>query len=74
MSNPRNFQNDFLGSLIAKQTPVAIYLKNGIKLKGTIGGYDRTAIFLEQPGQQVIYISAVSTVVPLITLAMVEET
>jgi host factor-I protein len=69
-----DFQQKFLNSLVLKQTPVAIYLKNGIKLKGTIKGFDQHSILLDQPSQQVIYKSAVSTVAPLMTLAMTEET
>ncbi len=74
MSNPSSFQTAFLKNIVEKKTPVAIYLKNGIKLKGTINSFDDRVIFLEQPSLQAIYISAVSTIAPLITLAMTEET
>ena len=75
MSNLSNdFQQQFLNNLVLKKTPVAIYLKNGIKLKGTIKGFDASSILLDHPSQQVIYKSAVSTVAPLLTLAMTEET
>lgn len=69
-----DFQRIFLDALVLKKAPVAIYLKNGIKLKGTIKGFDSTSILLDHPSQQVIYTSAVSTVAPLVTLAMTEET
>jgi host factor-I protein len=75
MSNPTSdLQCPFLNNLVLKKTPVAIYLKNGIKLKGTIKGFDQNSILLDHPSQQVIYKSAVSTVAPLMTLAMTEET
>ncbi|HEV2613100.1 MAG TPA: RNA chaperone Hfq [Gammaproteobacteria bacterium] len=69
-----DFQRIFLNALVIKKAPVAIYLKNGIKLKGTIKGFDSKSILLDHPSQQVIYTSAVSTVAPLVTLAMTEET
>lgn len=69
-----DFQQIFLNSLVHKKTPVAIYLMNGIKLKGTIRGFDTLSILLDHPSQQVIYKSAVSTVAPLVTLAMTDET
>lgn len=69
-----DFQQKFLNNLVLKRTPVAIYLMNGIKLKGTIKGFDAGSILLDHPSQQVIYTSAVSTVAPLLTLAMTEET
>ncbi|MDX2164211.1 MAG: RNA chaperone Hfq [Gammaproteobacteria bacterium] len=74
MPNFSSLQSTFLSNLAEKKTPVAIYLKNGIKLKGTIGGFDVHAIFLQEPSQQVIYKSSVSTIAPLITLAMTAET
>ena len=74
MPNFSSLQSIFLSNLVEKKTPVAIYLKNGIKLKGTIGGFETRAIFLEEPSPQVIYKSSVSTIAPLITLAMTEET
>jgi host factor-I protein len=60
-------QKTFLDDLVKKTAPVAIYLKNGIKLKGTILGFDETCILLNHPSQQIIYREAVSTVAPLIT-------
>lgn len=74
MSASIDIQQTFLNNLVFKKTPVAIYLKNGIKLKGTIKGFDTASILLDHPSQQVIYKSAVSTVAPMVTLAMTEET
>ncbi len=75
MSNPSSdFQQIFLNNLVSKQVPVAIYLKNGIKLKGKLSGFDETSLLLGEPSIQVIYKSSVSTIAPLVTLAMTEET
>lgn len=60
-------QKNFLNDLVIKKAPIAIYLKNGIKLKGLLKGFDEQCFLLDYPGQQVIYKSAVSTVAPLLT-------
>ncbi len=60
-------QKTFLDDLVKKKAPIAIYLKNGIKLKGLLKGFDEHCFLLDYPGQQVIYKSAVSTVAPLLT-------
>jgi host factor-I protein len=67
MSNLTKIQINFLNDLIEKKSPVAVYLKNGIKLKGIILGYDEQAIILDQPGQQLILKDAISTIAPLLT-------
>lgn len=60
-------QKNFLNDLVKKKAPIAIYLKNGIKLKGLLKGFDEQCFLLDYPGQQVIYKTAVSTVAPLLT-------
>jgi len=67
MSNLTQLQINFLNNLIEKKSAVAVYLKNGIKLKGVILGYDEHAVMLDQPGQQLIMLNAVSTIAPLLT-------
>jgi host factor-I protein len=60
-------QQNFLSELMQKKSPVAVYLKNGIKLKGTIRSFDEQSILLDHPSMQIIYKTAVSTVAPLLT-------
>lgn len=60
-------QKIFLNDLVKKKAPIAIYLKNGIKLKGLLKSFDEDCFLLDYPGQQVIYQHAVSTVAPLLT-------
>jgi host factor-I protein len=70
MSTPPDttkLQHDFLAELTQKKSPVAVYLKNGIKLKGTIRSFDEQSILLDHPSMQIIYKTAVSTVAPLLT-------
>jgi RNA chaperone Hfq len=58
-------QDKFLAELIANQTPVAIYLKNGVKLTGKIIGVTNDIIFLNNPAPQMIYKKQVNTILPM---------
>jgi host factor-I protein len=62
MSN--NLQDNFLNQLRKEKTPVVVYLANGVRLKGTIKGFDSFVIVLKESTQQLIYKHAVSTIVP----------
>ncbi len=62
MSN--NLQDNFLNQLRKDKTPVVVYLANGVRLKGTIKGFDSFVIVLKETTQQLIYKHAVSTIVP----------
>lgn len=62
MSN--NLQDNYLNQLRKEKTPVVIYLANGVRLKGTIKGFDSFVIILKESAQQLIYKHAVSTIVP----------
>ncbi|MEX1237341.1 MAG: RNA chaperone Hfq, partial [Pseudomonadales bacterium] len=44
--------------------PVSIYLVSGIKLQGQIESFDQFVILLRNTVSQMIYKSAISTVVP----------
>ena len=65
-------QKTFLDDLVKKKASVAIYLKNGIKLKGVLKAYDAESFMLSYPGQQVILRKAVSTIAPLLTFETFE--
>jgi len=58
------YQERFISDLIANQSPVSIYLKNGIKLTGRITAVTKDVIFLNQPVPQMIYKRQVSTILP----------
>ena len=53
-----------LKGLMQERVPVAIYLVNGIKLQGQIEDFSNEVIFLGGGVTQMIYIHAISTVVP----------
>ena len=65
MSNQNNYQDNFLKALEEKELEVVIYLVNGVRLTGTISGFDNFVIIADtNKGQQMVYKHAVSTLVP----------
>jgi host factor-I protein len=61
---PNNLQDNYLNQLRKDKTPVVIYLTNGVRLKGTIKGFDSFVLVLKETAQQLIYKHAISTIVP----------
>jgi len=59
-----NLQDTYLNHLRKDKVPVIIYLTNGVRLKGTIKGFDNFVILLKENTQSLIYKHAVSTIVP----------
>lgn len=62
-----SIQNKYLTELITNQTPVSLYLINGIKLSGVIFEIDDVSVLLRDTKNtvtQLIYKSAISTIVP----------
>ena len=59
-----NLQDSYLNQLRKEKIPVAIYLTNGIRLKGVIKGFDNFVILLKENAQSLIYKHAISTIVP----------
>jgi len=59
-----NLQDTYLNHLRKDKVPVVIYLTNGVRLKGTIKGFDNFVILLKENTQSLIYKHAVSTIVP----------
>lgn len=61
----QNVQDVLLNALRKNKTPVTIYLANGVKLQGTITGFDNFSVVLRRgPQMQLIYKHAMATVVP----------
>lgn len=61
---PINLQDSYLNQLRKDKTPVTVYLANGVRLKGTVKGFDNFVIVLKETTQQLIYKHAVSTIIP----------
>ena len=64
MSKGQSLQDPFLNALRKDRIPVSIYLVSGIKLQGQIESFDQFVILLRSTVSQMIYKSAISTVVP----------
>ncbi|MAW29044.1 MAG: RNA chaperone Hfq [Gammaproteobacteria bacterium] len=64
MSKGQSLQDPFLNALRKEKVPVSIYLVSGIKLQGQIESFDQFVILLRNSVSQMIYKSAISTVVP----------
>ena len=64
MSKGQSLQDPFLNALRKDRIPVSIYLVSGIKLQGQVESFDQFVILLRNTVNQMIYKSAISTVVP----------
>ena len=59
-----SLQDSFLKLLVEEQTPVSIFLVNGIKLHGVVDRFDEHVILLKNAVTQMVFKHAISTVVP----------
>jgi len=64
MAKVQSLQEPFLNALRKEKIPVSIFLVSGIKLQGQIESFDQFVILLKNGVNQMIYKSAISTVVP----------
>ena len=64
MPKGQSLQEPFLNALRKEKIPVSIFLVSGIKLQGQIESFDQFVIVLRDSVNQMIYKSAISTVVP----------
>ena len=64
MDKKQKIQDPFLNALRKERIPVSIFMKNGIKLQGTIESFDQFIVMLKNVTTQVVYKHAISTVVP----------
>jgi host factor-I protein len=63
--NIHRLQDTFLEHLQRKRTPVTIFLSNGVRLQGTVAGFDAFCVLLDCDGhQQIIYKHAITTTSP----------
>ena len=65
MENEQSLQDTYLGKHRDEQTPVSIFLVNGIRLTGKIKAFDKYVMLLNSSsGDQLVYKHAISTVLP----------
>ena len=55
-------QDDFLADLASAREAVNIFLVNGIRLHGIVGGFDAHTVLLESAAPQIVYKHAISTI------------
>jgi host factor-I protein len=73
-TRPSSLQSHFLNRLCIENTPVTIYLLNGVRLQGNIAAFDGFTILLRRDGQdQLIYKQAISTVKPRFSITSIDE-
>ncbi|ODN42171.1 RNA chaperone Hfq [Piscirickettsia litoralis] len=56
-------QEPFLDLLVEKKTQISVYLVSGMRLQGTLEGYDAYVLFVSCPtGVQSVYKGVISTI------------
>lgn len=71
---PQNIQDVFLNKIRKSKMPVTIYLSNGVKLQGNIGGFDNFSVLLRRgPQMQLVYKHTIATVVPSGPMSMFDD-
>ena len=74
MQKKNNLQEIFLTQARKQNIPVTMFLMNGFQLRGTVTGFDSFTVVLSTDGkQQIIYKHAISTIVPLNPIPLMEE-
>jgi host factor-I protein len=72
--NIHRLQDTFLEHLQKKQTPVTVFLGNGVKLQGVVVSFDAFCILLEREGQQqIVYKHSITTTSPAQDMDLQEE-
>jgi host factor-I protein len=72
--NVHRLQDTFLEHLQRKRTPVTIFLTNGVKLQGTVAGFDAFCVLLEADGrQQIVYKHAITTTSPGVAIDLQDK-
>lgn len=63
--NTNNLQDIFLNGARKNRIPVAIYLMNGVQLRGTVKGFDSFTVILDSEGKQtMVYKHSITTISP----------
>ena len=70
----RSLQDEFLNKTRKSKSFVTIYLTNGVKLQGAVGGFDNYCVLLRRDGQsQLVYKHAISTILPAQPISLFEN-
>ena len=69
-----NLQDVFLNAARKERMPLTLFLVNGFQIKGFVKGFDNFTVVIDSDGkQQLIYKSAISTIVPARAIRLNEE-
>jgi host factor-I protein len=70
---PNNLLEVFLNAVPKTNTPVTMFLVNGVKLQGVITWFDNFSVLLRRDGHsQLVYKHAISTVMPATPVQLFE--
>ncbi len=74
MSGTTSLQDVFLNAARREHMPLTVFLVNGFQIKGLVRGFDNFTVVVESDGkQQLIYKSAISTIIPARAISLQEE-
>ena len=74
MKNNMNLQDVFLNQTRKEKISVTIYLTNGFQFKGMVRGFDNYTVVLDCDGKQyVVYKHAISTIIPVRPISILES-
>ena len=69
-----NLQDIFLNQARKEKIPVTIFLTNGFQFKGTVKGFDNFTVILDcENKQNLVYKHAISTIIPLRTISILDS-
>ena len=67
----QNVQDVFLNTLRKEKVPVTVFLVSGVKLQGTISGFDNFCLVLRRaPQVQLVYKHSIATIVPAQSISL----
>ena len=73
MNKSLNLQDVFLNQARKERMVVTFYLTNGFQFKGVIKGFDGFTVILDSDGkQQLVYKHAISTIIPMKPISILD--
>ena len=70
----QSLQDMFLNTARRERMPLTIFLVNGFQIKGLVRGFDNFTVVINSDGkQQLIYKSAISTIIPARTIPLQDD-
>ena len=73
MNKSLNLQDVVLNQALKERMVVTFYLTNGFQFKGVIKGFDGFTVILDSDGkQQLVYKHAISTIIPMKPISILD--